>query len=103
MVSPLLQGRKWDKIKLSKGENDLNMKKVLPTMQSFRLQSYHSSGGVTFPQAGNFKQNCTKQLKMIVDNTFKVICYNMTFNLCSMICKCSRFLHNVYIYWYSVD
>lgn len=58
---------------------------------------------MTFPQAGDLKQNCTKQLKRTVENNFKVIGYNMTFKLCSMICKHSQVCHNVYICAVGID
>ena len=73
------------------------MRKIVLTMPPLCLQSNPSKETVTFPHAGDLKQKCTKQLKMTVGNNFKVISYNMTLNLCSMFCKHSQVLHNIYI------
>lgn len=73
------------------------MRKIVLTMPSLCLQSNPSREIVTFPQARDLKQKGTKQLKITGENNFKVISYKMTSNLCSMIYKHSKVLHNVYI------
>jgi len=67
------------------------MRKIVLTLPSLCLQCSPSRETVTLPQDSDLKQNCTRQLKITVENNFKVVSCNMTSNPYSMVFKHSKF------------